>query len=166
MRGTAQASQGAPAPEARARHIGNAQESLRCGLVRSGDKRSAPEIFRFIGAHQAELLIRVMCRVLKVSPSGYYAWRNHTSSKRAQDHAMLTEKTHAIHARSRGTYGAPRVHAASARRRYMRGQKARGSPDESGRPSQERLMNRASRQSFRSSSLIRMASRSKFSRVK
>ena len=53
-----------------------------------------------------------MCRVLQVSRSGYYAWRNRTPSKRARKDAMLTEEIQEIHDRSRGTYGAPRVHAA------------------------------------------------------
>ena len=53
-----------------------------------------------------------MCRVLDVSTSGYYAWRGRGPSKRAQKDAMLTDKIRTIHARSRGTYGAPRVHAA------------------------------------------------------
>jgi putative transposase len=53
-----------------------------------------------------------MCRVLEVSTSGYYAWRNRGPSKRAQKDAMLTEKIREIHHRSRGTYGSPRVHAA------------------------------------------------------
>ncbi len=52
-----------------------------------------------------------MCRVLKVSPSGYYAWRNRPPSKQEQEDSVLTEKIRAIHARSRGTYGAPRIHA-------------------------------------------------------
>lgn len=49
--------------------------------------------------------------MLGVSTSGYYAWRKHTPSKRQRDDAMLTQKIRAIHRRSRGTYGAPRVHA-------------------------------------------------------
>jgi len=59
-----------------------------------------------------------MCRVLEVSKddrssrSGYYAWRTRPPSKRAQHDAMSTEKIHDIHDQSRGTYGAPRVHAA------------------------------------------------------
>jgi len=53
-----------------------------------------------------------MCRVLEVSTSGYYAWRNRGPSKRAQKDAMLTEKIREIHDRSKGTYGSPRVHAA------------------------------------------------------
>lgn len=52
-----------------------------------------------------------MCRVLEVSTSGYYAWLKRTPSKRDQDDAMLSEQIQAIHRWSRGTYGAPRIHA-------------------------------------------------------
>lgn len=52
-----------------------------------------------------------MCRVLEVSSSGYYAWSRRLPSKRAREDLWLREKIEAIHARSRGTYGAPRVHA-------------------------------------------------------
>ena len=62
-------------------------------------------------AHQAEFPIATMCRVLEVSTSGYYAWLNRPPSKRDRDDAMLTEKIRVIHRRSRGTYGAPRIHA-------------------------------------------------------
>ena len=51
------------------------------------------------------------CRVLGVSSSGYYAWRVRPSSDRAKADAALTERIRTIHAASRGTYGAPRVHA-------------------------------------------------------
>jgi putative transposase len=51
-----------------------------------------------------------MCRVLKVSESGYYAWRKRPRSQRALDDIALTAKIEAIHRRSDGTYGAPRVY--------------------------------------------------------
>lgn len=52
-----------------------------------------------------------MCRLLGVSTSGYYAWRNRKPPKRAVEDAALTETISEIHVRSRGTYGAPRIHA-------------------------------------------------------
>jgi len=52
-----------------------------------------------------------MCRLLGVSTSGYYAWRNRKPSKRAVEDAALTETISEIHVWSRGTYGAPRIHA-------------------------------------------------------
>jgi putative transposase len=53
-----------------------------------------------------------MCRVLGVSRSGYYAWRSRPPSRRDREDARLTERIRAVHTASRGTYGAPRVHAA------------------------------------------------------
>ena len=52
-----------------------------------------------------------MCRVLEVSSSGYYAWRKRQPSKRTQEDQQLRQKIRTIHERSRGTYGAPRIHA-------------------------------------------------------
>lgn len=51
------------------------------------------------------------CRVLKVSRAGYYAWRNRPPSPRAVADEALTTTIARIHLDSRGTYGAPRVHA-------------------------------------------------------
>ena len=62
-------------------------------------------------AHQASFPIATMCRVLSVSASGFYAWRKRAPSRRRQDNAALTKTVRTIHAVSRGTYGAPRVHA-------------------------------------------------------
>jgi len=52
-----------------------------------------------------------MCRMLDVSPSGYYAWRSRPPSARARRDGELLERILAVHADSRGTYGAPRVQA-------------------------------------------------------
>lgn len=60
-------------------------------------------------ANQAHFRVTTMSRVLGVSPSGFYAWRRRSASKRAQSDAQLTTTIRAIHARSRGTYGAPRI---------------------------------------------------------
>ncbi len=62
-------------------------------------------------AHQAQYPIVTTCRVLEISTSGYYAWRQRSPSERSRIDAALLERTRAIHARSRGTYGVPRVHA-------------------------------------------------------
>ena len=62
-------------------------------------------------AHRATHSVRALCRVLGVSTSGYYAWRTRAASHRAQVDAELSDRIRAIHARSRGTYGVPRVHA-------------------------------------------------------
>jgi putative transposase len=52
-----------------------------------------------------------MCRLLGVSPSGYYAWRDRPPSARAQANAALEAHIRAIHKHSRETYGVPRIHA-------------------------------------------------------
>lgn len=52
-----------------------------------------------------------MCRVLEVSTSGYYAWRDRPPSERDRRDAALTEHIRTVHEESHGTYGAPRVHA-------------------------------------------------------
>ena len=55
--------------------------------------------------------VRMMCRLLGVSPSGFYAWRRRSPSARAMADAALSGRIRAIHEHSRGTYGAPRVRA-------------------------------------------------------
>ncbi len=52
-----------------------------------------------------------LCQTLGVSPSGFYAWLDRPLSARAQADAALQEQIETIYARSRRTYGAPRVHA-------------------------------------------------------
>ncbi len=59
--------------------------------------------------HQALYPIATMCRVLGVSPSGYYAWRRRKPSKRSLSDAALSRLIREIHAWSRGTYGEPRM---------------------------------------------------------
>ena len=53
----------------------------------------------------------MMCRVLGVSPSGYYGWKSREPSERERRDDELKVHIAAIHERSRGTYGVPRVHA-------------------------------------------------------
>src|SRR3712207_7620368 len=67
--------------------------------------------FRFIEAERANHCVPLLCRLLGVSRSGYYAWRNRPPSERARFDAVLLEKIEMIHRNSRTTYGAPRVHA-------------------------------------------------------
>ena len=50
-----------------------------------------------------------MCRVFQVSPSGFYAWNSREPSARAIRDAELTVRIRVFHARSKGTYGAPRI---------------------------------------------------------
>ncbi len=52
-----------------------------------------------------------MCRVLKVSRSGYYAWRVRPESHRAKADWQLTRVIRRLHADSNGVYGAPKMRA-------------------------------------------------------
>src|SRR5262245_28304348 len=74
-------------------------------------------------AHQAAHAIATLCRVLDVSPSGYYAWQRRGLSRRAQQDRALQAQITAIHRQSRGTYGAPRIHADLAARGIQVGRK-------------------------------------------
>ena len=76
-----------------------------------------------MSANQAVYPIRRMSRVLEVSPSGFYAWRKRPPSKREQADEMLTQEIKKIHQRSKGTYGAPRIHAELAERGLHVGRK-------------------------------------------
>jgi len=67
-------------------------------------------LFRFIDAEKACLPVALLCRMLGVSRSGYYAWRKRPPSKRRREDATLTEKIRRVHERSRRTYGYPRIH--------------------------------------------------------
>jgi putative transposase len=67
--------------------------------------------YRLIDAEKASYPISLLCRVLGVSRSGYYDWKDRLPSKRDRENAALTEKIRQIHNRSRQIYGYPRVHA-------------------------------------------------------
>ena len=62
-----------------------------------------------MSANQATFPIATLCRVLGVSESGFYAWRYRAPSARRQRDTELLVAIRASHARSAGTYGAPRV---------------------------------------------------------
>jgi putative transposase len=62
-----------------------------------------------VKAHQAIWPIATQCRVLDVSPSGYYAWLKRSPSKRRQADLLLGDRIEALHRRSRNNYGRPRL---------------------------------------------------------
>jgi putative transposase len=64
-----------------------------------------------VSANQADFPVRTLCRLLGVSPSGYYAWRDRAPSARVQANAALLARIRAIHAASDGAYGAPMIQA-------------------------------------------------------
>ena len=67
--------------------------------------------YRFIRAERATYPITILCRVLHVARSAYYAWARRGVSARATADKEMTARIAAVHACSRRTYGAPRVHA-------------------------------------------------------
>ena len=67
--------------------------------------------FAFIAAEKALYPIVVLCRVLGVSCSGFYAWLTRGAPGRAKSDAQLVVEIRLAHQRSRGTYGSPRMHA-------------------------------------------------------
>lgn len=92
--------------------------------------------YRCIDVHRSSFALGLMCRVLSVSRSGYYAWKGRKPSPRRQrDHALL-RTIREIHAASRTRYGSPRVHNELQTRgiqccrervaRLMRGARLRG----------------------------------------
>jgi len=89
-----------------------------------------------VKAIQADVPVRTACRVLRVSPSGYYDWLDRGPSPRAQANAELTQRIAEVHRASDATYGMPRIHAELAEQgvaaghnriaRLMRAQGLRG----------------------------------------
>src|SRR3954463_9547719 len=67
--------------------------------------------YAFIREHVADFPIQIMCEVLGVSRSGYYAWASRPESARAVEDRAVTAEIRPAHEDSRGRYGSPRVHA-------------------------------------------------------
>ena len=66
--------------------------------------------FRFIRAEKAIHSVSLMCRLLGVSRSGFHAWERRAPSQRSLHDARLSERIREIHAKSRDSYGARRIH--------------------------------------------------------
>ncbi len=66
-------------------------------------------IFAFVAAKKAEHSIQIMCRVLEVSRSGYYAWAGREPSARAVEDERLTARIKALFKLRRDVYGSPRI---------------------------------------------------------
>ncbi len=66
--------------------------------------------FSFIEEQKAVFSINLMCKVLCVTRSGFYAWRGREESEHSRRDRQLTVKVRAFHEASRGTYGSPRIH--------------------------------------------------------
>jgi putative transposase len=65
--------------------------------------------YEFIKAHRHEFSVQMMCRLLKVAPSGFYDWLKQPMSNRAREDARLLRLIRASFEASQGVYGAPRV---------------------------------------------------------
>ena len=83
--------------------------------------------YRFIAAEAGHHPVALSCRVLGVARAAFYAWRERAPAARARADAELTAVIHRLHAESRATYGAPRIHAdlRAAGRRHGRKRVAR-----------------------------------------
>ncbi len=68
--------------------------------------------FCFIEQHARTWPVRLMCRVLEISPSGYYAWRSRRESRRGAANRDLLADVRRLHAHHHGRYGSRRMHAA------------------------------------------------------
>jgi transposase InsO family protein len=68
--------------------------------------------FAFIDTYRDQYPVELMCRVLKVSRSGYYAWRKREPSKRKMANQKLLALIKEIHQQSKGRYGSPRIYQA------------------------------------------------------
>ncbi len=67
--------------------------------------------YQFMADHRHEYPIVLMCRVLSVSVSGYYAWCKRPQSQHSREDAELAEQVKIVFQANRGVYGSPRVHA-------------------------------------------------------
>ena len=65
--------------------------------------------YQFIDTYRSEFAVERMCRVLKVSKSGYYAWRVRPQSNRARENEQLDHHIKTIYRKNKGMYGSPRI---------------------------------------------------------
>jgi putative transposase len=66
--------------------------------------------FQFIEDHRDKFPVKLMCKVLEVSTSGYYAWRGRPPSKPETANRELTAKIKEELEKSGETYGSPRIY--------------------------------------------------------
>jgi putative transposase len=65
--------------------------------------------YLFMEEHREVFRMNRMCRILRVSRSGYYAWRKRRPSRREEANKGLLEHIREVHRGSRNTYGSPRI---------------------------------------------------------
>jgi putative transposase len=66
--------------------------------------------FRFIEDRRVDYPVRILCEVLEVSASGYYAWRSRPESRRSAANRELVDDIKRVHRDKKGRYGSPRIH--------------------------------------------------------
>lgn len=66
--------------------------------------------YRVVDAERAEFPVESLCKVVGVSPSGYYAWKTRVPSKRQRDDMVYLAHIRSLFKESNGTYGSPRMH--------------------------------------------------------
>jgi putative transposase len=66
--------------------------------------------YRFIDEHRTHWPMRLMCRLLQVSPGGYYTWRDRPASASQQRRETLAVEIQAIHQEVKERYGSPRTY--------------------------------------------------------
>ena len=66
--------------------------------------------YQFIEQHKHEFPIVVMCNILGVSESGFYAWRKRPTCQRKREDAQLTQEIRQVFVTHQGRYGSPRIH--------------------------------------------------------
>ncbi len=66
---------------------------------------------QFLAKPRPAYPMTLMCRVLEVSASGYYAWCKRAPSQHSREDAHLAEQVKTAFQANRGVYGSPRVHA-------------------------------------------------------
>ena len=77
--------------------------------------------YKFIREHHQEYSVKRMCQVLRVTRSGYYAWRPEKAGLRELENRVLVEQIHAEYKTSRKTYGSRRIQAGLQRRGFACG---------------------------------------------
>jgi putative transposase len=80
-------------------------------------------MFELVDAEKANFPIQILCEVLDVSRSGFYAWKKRAPSAHEKGDQLLSAEIAAAHAKSQRRYGSPRVHRALRRKGICVGKK-------------------------------------------
>lgn len=80
-------------------------------------------MFQLVDAEKAHHPVQVLCDVLEVSRSGFYAWKRRPPAARAASDKQLAVEIAATHAKSTRRYGSPRIHRALRKRGIRVGRK-------------------------------------------